>query len=231
MSVRACIFDVFGTLVDWRGGIAATVREVLGAREIEISPASFADRWRAEYQPGMARVRDGARGYVPLEVLHLENLRRVVADAGIDLSDAEAEALNDGWSRLPAWPDTRAALAAIRVKMPVAPCSNGSIAMMTGIARHNGMVWDAILGAEIARNYKPQAEVYVASARALGLEPRQVMMVAAHNDDLAAARTAGLATGFFPRATEHGTDQRTDLEATGDWDIVVPDIATLAARL
>ena len=230
MSVRACIFDVFGTLVDWRGGIAATVREVLGPRD-GIEPEALADAWRAEYQPGMARVREGARGYVPLDVLHLENLDRVLGRLGVGLTEAERHALNAGWSALPPWPDTAAGLAAIRAQVPVAACSNGSIAMMIGIARAGGLVWDAILGAEIARTYKPEPKVYRAAAEALGLPPAQVMMVAAHNDDLHAARAAGLATGFFPRRTEHGPGQATDLAAEADWDIVAPDIAGLARAL
>ena len=230
MRVRACIFDVFGTMVDWRSGIATTVREVLGEPTVA-SPEEIAELWRAEYQPGMARVREGARPYTRLEILHRENLERVAERLRLALTEDEKDALNDGWSRLPPWPDTRAGLAAVRAKLPVAPCSNGSIAMMIGIARAGGLTWDAILGAEIGQSYKPEPQVYLASVAALGLEPEEVMMVAAHNDDLAAARVAGLRTGFFPRPTEHGPGQTRDLEATQDWDIVADTIADLAEAL
>ncbi|WP_316013824.1 haloacid dehalogenase type II [Roseobacter sp. HKCCA0434] len=229
MTPRACLFDVFGTLTDWRSGIAKAVEDVLGWRVAD--PHRFADLWRAEYQPGMERVRAGGRDYASLDVLHLENLDRVLEAEHVVAEEQERHALNAAWSALPAWPDTGDVLAQIRRAVPCAPCSNGSIAMMIGIARANGLVWDAILGAELARNYKPQPEVYRASAAALGLEPGEVMMVAAHNDDLAAAREAGLMTGFFPRPTEHGPGQTRDLEPTDDWDIAEPDLATLASRI
>lgn len=222
---RAAIFDVFGTCVDWRRSIARSVAQALP----DVDADAFADAWRAEYQPAMARVRDGGRGYVPLEVLHLENLRRVAGRFGVALSDAEA--LNGAWCALDPWPDVCAGLDRLRATHLVAPCSNGSIAMMTRLARHARLPWDCVLGADIARDYKPKADVYLASCGALGLPAGSVTMVAAHNDDLAAARAAGLRTAFVPRPREHGPGQTSDLEPTGPWDVIAGDFGELAAEM
>lgn len=222
---KALIFDVFGTCVDWRSSVA---REV--ARELpQVDALAFADAWRGEYQPAMERVRSGNRGYVALDDLHLENLLKVCADFGVTC--AEPQRLNRAWERLDPWPDVVQGLTALKARAIIAPCSNGSIALMTRLARHAGLPWDCILGADIARDYKPKPEVYLAACAALRLVPGQVMMVAAHNDDLAAAQAAGLKTGFVPRPTERGPGQRTDLEATAPWDVVAADFNDLAGRL
>ncbi len=223
--VQALIFDVFGTCVDWRGSVARAVSRTLPG----IDATAFATAWRAEYDPAMARIREGGRGYVPLDDLHLENLHRVADDFGVDVPDA-AE-LNKAWERLDPWPDVVPGLARLRPSYMLAPCSNGSIALMTRLARHADLRWDCILGADLARDYKPKPAVYLASCAALRLAPAEVMMVAAHNPDLAAARDAGLATAFVPRPQEHGPEQTTDLRAESDWDVVASDFEDLAARL
>ncbi|MEL6915598.1 MAG: haloacid dehalogenase type II [Pseudomonadota bacterium] len=222
LSPSALIFDVFGTCVDWRRSLA---REV--ARVLDVDALAFADAWRAEYQPAMENVRTGARGYVRLDTLHAENMSRVAARFGVA---APAE-LNAAWERLDPWPDVLPGLERIKAHRIVAPCSNGSIALMTRLARYAGLPWDCILGAEIARAYKPASVVYQAACEALDLPPARVMMVAAHNDDLAAARAAGLATAFVPRPREHGPDQTTDLEPSADWDICAADFEELAEAL
>lgn len=222
---RALIFDVFGTCVDWRSSVA---REVAAALP-QVDALAFADAWRAEYDPAMARVRDGARGYVPLDDLHRENLDRVAARFGVSIPDPDA--LNAAWERLDPWPDVVAGLRSMKADRIIAPCSNGSIALMTRLARHGGLPWDCILGADLARDYKPSPAVYRASCAALRLAPEQVVMVAAHNGDLHAARDAGLVTAFVPRPQEHGPDQSTDLEPDADWDVVARDFRDLAARL
>lgn len=219
----ALIFDVFGTCVDWRSSIARAVAQALP----EVDSTAFADAWRGEYQPAMERVRSGGRGYVPLDDIHRENLHRVAARFGVSAGDGLATA----WERLDPWPDVRPGLAALRRGHILAPCSNGSIAMLARLARYAGLPWDCILGADIARDYKPKPRVYQASCAALRLDPAQVMMVAAHNDDLAAARAAGLRTAFVARPTEHGPDQTSDMAPSADWDLVVPDFEALAARL
>lgn len=228
---KALIFDVFGTLTDWRSSIARAVAPTLTGTGID--PFAFADAWRGEYDPAMKRVRDGNRGYVALDDLHLENLAIVLDRFGLsDRVDAPARAaLNQAWRALDPWPDVPGGLRALRPHALLAPCSNGSIALMSRLARHADLTWDAILGADIARDYKPKPAVYLASCAAFDLPPAQVMMVAAHNGDLHAAHALGLQTAFIPRLTEHGPDQRTDLAPDGPWTTVATDLPDLAARL
>ena len=223
--VQALIFDVFGTCVDWRTSVAREVAKALPG----VDPIAFAAAWRAEYQPAMERIRTGGRGYVPLDDLHMENLQFVLDGFGIKCTDASA--LSRAWERLDPWPDTVPGLAALKKRHIIAPCSNGSIALMTRLAKHAGLPWDCILGADIARDYKPKAIVYQASAAALRLDPSEVAMVAAHNDDLFAARSAGLKTAFVARPTEHGPDQTTDLEPASDWDWIADDFPNLAEQI
>ena len=226
---KALIFDVFGTLVDWRNSVA---RHVAAYVEPEgIDPLDFAMRWRAEYQPGMERVRRGGEPYQPLEVLHLRNLDRVLNHFGLTFGADIKTELNQAWERLKPWEEVPAALKLLRGDFVLAPCSNGSIAMMNRLARYAGFQWDAILGADIAGDYKPKPAVYLESARALGLPPESVMMVAAHNSDLAAARECGLQTGFFPRPAEYGPGQKADLTPDQDWDIMDENLAGIARHL
>lgn len=221
--IKALIFDVFGTCVDWRNSIARDVAAALPA----VDPLAFADAWRGEYQPAMDRIRAGNRGYVPLDDLHLENLHRVADRFGVTAPDS----LNTAWERLAPWPDTIPGLTALREQAIVAPCSNGSIALMTRLARYARLPWDCILGAEIARDYKPKPAVYLAACSALRLPPDQVMMVAAHNDDLDAARAVGLKTAFIARPTEYGETQTTDLTPTANWDQIAADFIALSQAL
>lgn len=232
MAPRAAIFDVFGTVVDWRGGVADVMRAAFAARGVSHDAEAFADRWRAEYQPAMERIRSGARGYVPLDDLHRENLDMVIAERGLEAAfdSAARDDLNHAWEMLPPWPDSQLGLAAIRALTPIATCSNGSIAMMTALARFGGLTWDCILGAEIAQGYKPDPKVYRASCAALRLPPQEVVMVAAHNDDLAAARRAGLMTAFVARPDEKGPG-RGETTPSSDWDYVAADLADLAVKL
>ncbi|MEX2518102.1 MAG: haloacid dehalogenase type II [Paracoccaceae bacterium] len=232
MAVKAAIFDVFGTVVDWRSGVAAEVAAALAAKAEAHDAGAFADAWRGEYQPAMERIRIGARGYVPLDDLHRENLDIVLEARGLSglVDEAERAALNHAWEKLPPWPDSVAGVAAIRALMPVATCSNGSIALMVALARFAGLDWDAILGAEIAEGYKPEPKVYLRAAAALRLDPAEVLMVAAHNSDLAAARAAGLKTAFIPRPDEKGPGLG-ETRAEAAWDFVADDLTDLARRL
>jgi 2-haloacid dehalogenase len=220
--MRALLFDVFGTCVDWRSPVRRELRE----RGL---PEELADEWRALYQPQLETVRSGAREWVDLDVLHREALDRLLARRGLEVADAGE--LTRVWHRLDPWPDVVPGLSAMKRDHVIAPCSNGHIAQSVNLAKHARLPWDAILGAEIARAYKPQPEVYLRSAAALGLEPGEVTMVAAHNGDLAAAQALGLGTAFVPRPTEHGPGQTTDLEPEGDWDDVARDFEELAKRL
>lgn len=232
MKVRAAAFDVFGTVVDWRSGVAAVMETAFRAKGIAQDAAAFADAWRGEYQPAMQRIRSGARGYVPLDDLHRENLDIVLAARGLGgmFPETERADLARAWEQLPPWADSVGGLEAIRAKVPVATCSNGSIALMLHLARFAGLRWDAILGADIARDYKPQAAAYLATCAALRLPPGEVLMVACHNDDLAAARAAGLLTAFVARPDELGPGLGAKAP-TADWDFVAPDFHALAAML
>jgi 2-haloacid dehalogenase len=207
--MRALLFDVFGTCVDWRG----SVERELARRGL---PIELAVRWRGEYQPQLETVRSGARPWTTLDVLHREALVGLV---NVD----DPEELTRVWHRLDPWPDTVEGLSRLKRKYVIAPCSNGHIALLVNLAKYAGLPWDAILGAEIAHAYKPQPAAYLGSVAALGLEPGEVMMVAAHNADLAAAAACGLRTAFVPRATE-------DTEATANWDIVATDFLDLASQ-
>lgn len=218
---RAYIFDVFGTLVDWRSSIARQVAEILP----QVDAFAFAHDWRSRYQPAMERVRSGERDYVPVDVLHREMLDETLAQFGVDLPDRAAFARS--WERLDPWPGVGDQLADLRQRALIAPCSNGSIALMTRLARYAGLPWDTVLGADIAHNYKPLPEVYLSNCAVLGLPPEQVTMVACHNDDLVAASAAGLRTGFIARPTEYGPDQDFDLEPSEDWDEMVTSFADL----
>jgi 2-haloacid dehalogenase len=230
-DIRALIFDVFGTLVDWRSGIAREAHAALAAQGVVVDAAAFADAWRAQYQPAMEAVRSGRRPFCKLDLLHRHNLDRVLIDLGLDdLSDAARTDLNLAWHRLDAWPDVGPALARLRQRFLVAPCSNGNISLMVDLARRNGWHWDAILGAEIARDYKPKPEVYRSAAAAFDCEPGQVLMVAAHSSDLAAADAAGLRTAFVARPDEQGPGRGEAAPAVAV-DLSVNDLGTLADRL
>ena len=201
--IRALIFDVFGTLVDWHGSVAREVAQILGPRVPD--PAQFAVDWRAQYQPSMQAVRSGALPFSKLDLLHRRNLDVVLASRGLaDVDDATRQQLNLAWHRLDAWPDVAPGLLRLRQRFRLAPCSNGNISLMVDLARRNGLPWDAILGAELARDYKPKPVVYLTAAGAFDCEPGQVMMVAAHSDDLAAAVGCGLRTAHIARPDEHG---------------------------
>lgn len=201
--VRALFFDVFGTVVDWRNGVAREARRLLAPLGIDIDALAFADAWRACYQPSMQKIRDGAAPYVNLDVLHRSNLESIRDRFGLGKVDEPTlAALNLAWHKLDAWDDAKRAFPKLRERFLMAPVSNGNIAIMVDIARHNGIVWDAILGAEVARDFKPKARVYQSAAEALGLPIGDCMMVAAHSEDLRAAKEAGLKAAFVARPDE-----------------------------
>jgi len=221
---KAYIFDVFGTLTDWRTAIAREVNAFIP----DVDGEAFADAWRSQYQPAMEAIRSGNRGYVPLDDIHSENLGEVLKAFNFDpLERDQHSRLARAWERLDIWPDVLPGLHALQKKAIIGPCSNGSIALMTHLARHTGFPWDCILGADLAHDYKPKPEVYLSCCRALRLTPEEVMMVAAHNDDLHAAQEIGLLTAFIPRPVEYGPEQTQDLVPTGDWNRVVAKLTDL----
>lgn len=240
MDIKACIFDIFGTCVDWRGSVSRDLGTWCGANGISASVdwMEFGMAWRKLYQPSMEEVRSGRRPWTILDALHRESLDTLVARYGVKgpggraLTEAELDHMNRVWHRLSPWPDVVEGLRRMKPKLVLAPCSNANISLMIAMARHNGFPWDAILGAETARAYKPMPEAYRASCRHLGLAPAQVMMVAAHNGDLAAAKAEGLSTGFVPRPTEYGPGQQTDLAADPKVvDVAATDFVDLAKKL
>jgi 2-haloacid dehalogenase len=213
--IRALVFDVFGTLVDWHGSISREVAALLGPREgdaggcasaaADAFAGAFASAWRARYQPAMARVRSGEIPFCKLDVLHRLNLDEVLSAFGRDdVDEALRVRLNLAWHRLDAWPDVAPGLHRLRERFRIAPCSNGNISLMVDLARRNGLPWDAILGAEPARDYKPKPEVYLHAVAAFDCQPAEVVMVAAHSADLAAAAACGLRTAHIARPDEGG---------------------------
>jgi len=231
-SVKALVFDVFGTVVDWRRSVAREVDAVARAKGVKVDGAAFADAWRGQYQPSMDRVRTGQLPWTRLDDLHRMVLDRLLPDFGLAAStDAERAALNRAWHRLDPWPDVVAGLRRLKTRFVVAPLSNGNIALMTNLAKYGGLPWDCILGAELVRRYKPDRAVYQSAADFLDLRPAEVMMVAAHLGDLRAAKTVGLRTAFVVRPHEFGPNRTPDLHPDASVDLTAKDFEDLARQL
>jgi len=231
-DVKALTFDVFGTVVNWRDSVAREAKAFLGPKGYDKDWHGFADQWRARYQPAMAKVRNGERPWAKLDDLHRENLVELLPEFGISgLSEAEIDHLNRAWHRLDGWPDTVEGLIRLKRKFILATLSNGNVALMVNMAKHAGLPWDAILGAEVAHAYKPQPEAYDRTAGFLDLKPEQCMMVAAHNGDLLAARSRGFHAAFVSRPLEHGPNKTRDVEAEHDFDVIADSFIDLAAKL
>jgi len=229
--IRALVFDVFGTLVDWRTSVAREAQAILAPLGIALDWAGFADAWRGQYQPAMDEVRQGRLAFSKLDALHRRNLDIVLSNFGLEeVPESTRAHLNLAWHRLDAWPDAAPGLARLRRRFRLAPCSNGNISLMVDLARRNGFVWDAILGAEIARDYKPKPVVYLSSAAAFDCEPAEVMMVAAHSSDLAAAAQAGLCTAFIARPDEPGP-RKGESSASVPVDLSAASVLDLADQL
>jgi 2-haloacid dehalogenase len=202
-DVKALFFDVFGTLVDLRTGVAREAESILKPLGYSLNWIAFADAWRDQYQPAMEEVRSGRIPYTKLDVLHRQMLEKILPQFGLDkLKGSELDQLTLAWHHLDAWKDVPSGLARLRKRFLIAPVSNGNIAIMSDLARRNGFLWDAILGADLARDYKPKAVVYLAAADAFDLKPSECMMCAAHSDDLRAAAASGLRTAFIARPEE-----------------------------
>src|SRR6185437_460339 len=231
-NVQALLFDVFGTVVDWRSSIIADLTEFGVKKGLEADWAAFTDDWRGLYQPAMEEVRSGRRAWTILDVLHRESLDRLIAKYGIaGLSEADTDHLNRAWHRLKPRPDAVEGLARLKSRYIIGTLSNGNVGLLTRLAKNAGLPWDVVLGAETARAYKPLPQAYLASAALLNLEPAQVMLVAAHNGDLAAAAAVGLSTAFVPRAQEYGPHQNKDFAAERPWDAVCASFTDLAGAM
>lgn len=232
--VRAVLFDTFGTVVDWRSGISAAVGNFAQRHHLGLDPDVFALQWRERYLPSMAEVRSGHREFVSLDVLHRENLLAsfetfgVAADA---LPGAEVDDLARAWRWLPPWPDSVEGIEAMKRHAIVGPLSNGNTGLLVDMAKYAGLPWDVVLGSDVSRAFKPDPRAYQTPARLLGLEPGEVMLVAAHPSDLAAARASGLATGFVARPEEYGPDRPADPTPPGAWDVSGTSLIEVAASL
>ena len=231
-DVQALTFDVFGTVVDWRTTVIREVSTALAAKGVEADCEAFADRWRFEgYVGGIQAIRRGERAFTTADALHREKLDELLADLGSPLDGAEAAELNRVWHRLDPWPDSPGGLGRLRTRFIVSTLSNGNLALLVNMAKHSGLPWDCFLSADLLGHFKSDPETYRSAARALTLEPGQVMMVAAHKADLDAAAACGLRTAFVPRPREHGRISPADLEYEDRFDFNAADFHDLAAQL
>jgi 2-haloacid dehalogenase len=231
-AVKALTFDTFGTVVDYRSSIIAEGEALGRAKGLKVDWPKFADAWRGGYAPAMDRVRKGEIPWTKLDALHRIMLDKVMLDFGLKgrLSEAETDRLNQVWHRLKPWPDAVAGLTRLKKKYIIAPLSNGNVSLMVDMAKHARLPWDTILGAELARHYKPDKEVYLTAAELLSLKPEQMMMVAAHQNDLRAAHALGFRTAFVPR-TKEGPNGEQNFTPDPVFDVVAQDFNALAAAL
>ncbi len=228
----AIVFDTFGTVVDWRTSLIADLTAYGTQRGISADWVALADAWRAAYQPSMDRVRKGLQPWTTLDALHRASLDRLVMDFAIlGLTEGDLIHINRVWHRLHPWPDAIPGLTRLKTRFIIGPLSNGNVSLLLNMAKFAGIPWDTIFGSDLFGHFKPDPETYLGVARLLDLRPDQVMMAAAHNGDLAAARSHGLMTGFFPRPAEYGPHQKRDYAPDQDWDIVAADIQDMAAQL
>lgn len=228
-------FDVFGTVVDWRSSIAAETAGFLKriGRE-DLDPVAFTDAWRFRYLGTMRAYAASGRDFTVLDVLHREMLDDTLREEGIDPTSLDEDLLRDwnfAWRRLAPWPDSVEGLTRLKRGFPLVTLSNGNIALMMEMARRGGLPWDAILGAEVTRAYKPDPHAYTGTAEALGLSPDQLCLVAAHHSDLAAARACGLKTAYVARPDEYGGRPAPDAKAAQDWEWSATSLIDLAAQL
>jgi 2-haloacid dehalogenase len=231
---RAILFDVFGSVVDWRGSLIRDLTAWGHSRGFAgVDWEGFVDAWRQAYAPSMDLVRNGKLPWTNLDALQRLSLMDLAPRFSLPaaLSEADHDYLVRAWHRLDPWPDAVAGLRRLKQRFVIAPLSNGNVALLVNMAKRAGLPWDAIFATELFRHYKPDPETYLGAAALLGMKPDEVMMAAAHNADLAAARAVGLRTAFFPRPTEYGPHQSRDFVAETDWDVIASDIEDLATRL
>ncbi len=226
-GVEALVFDVFGTVVDWRSGMVRAI----AAAGVPGDPAGFADEWYAGYRPALDAVRSGTEPWAKLDILHRRNLDTLLARRGVALEEARAQDLARAWERLDPWPDAVAGLARLKTRYIVGTLTNGSVGQMVNLAKHGGLPWDVVFSAELVRRYKPDPETYRMVPDYLGLEPRQCMLVAAHAYDLRSARQHGFGTAYVTRPQEHGPGAAHEAVAAGEFDFLARDFLHLAELL
>ena len=228
----AIVFDTFGTVVDWRTSLITELTAFGAQRGISADWTGLVDAWRAAYHPSMDRVRNGELPWTRLDDLHRASLDKLVVDFGIKgLNEADMDHINRGWHRLHPWPDSVPGLTRLKSRFIIGPLSNGNVSLLLNMAKHSGIPWDMIFGSDLFGHFKPDPETYLGVARLLDLAPGQVMLAAAHNNDLGAAKSCGLMTAFFPRPGEYGPNQKLDFAPDGTWDYVAKNIEDLAVQL
>jgi len=232
-KIKALVFDVFGTVVDWRSSITREIKSVGKRLGVEANWEAFADRWRAGYHDGMQAFRDGTDVWKTADQMYRDRLDLLLAEHGItSLSEPETEHLNRAWHRLDPWPDSVEGLTKLKSKFVIGTLSNGNVGLLVNMAKYGGLPWDCVFAGELAGSYKPDPKVYLMATNLLGLEPHEVMMIAAHNHDLIAAKNTGLSTGFVARPDEYGSgDRKPDLHAAPEVDVAVSDFIELATKL
>ena len=232
-QIRALLFDTFGTVVDWRGSVARQIERLGREKGFEIDGDAFARSWRAGYRPGMKPVIEGTRPWTPIDVIHRERLDVILEEFGIaaHFDDAARADLNLAWHRLDPWPDSVPGLRRLGQRFVIGPLSNGGTVLLANMAKRAAIPWDVIMSSDVTKAYKRHPNAYLNACSAMGLETREVMMCAAHNDDLEAAASHGMATAYINRPYEYGPDQKADFEATGNWDIVTDHIGGIADAL
>jgi 2-haloacid dehalogenase len=231
-SIKALTFDVFGTVVDWRGTIIRECTLIGKSKGINLAWDKFADAWRAGYAPAMNRVRQGDLTWMNIDSLHRMILDQLLKDFNIvGLDEKEKDRLNRVWHRLEPWPDTIEGLQRLRKRFIVATLSNGNVSLLVNLAKYGGLTWDCVLSAELARHYKPDKEVYQTAADLLGLRPEEVMMVAAHPDDLEASKAVGFKTAFVSRPLEFGPGHEPVKVSQSSFDLIASDFNNLADKL
>jgi 2-haloacid dehalogenase len=230
-NLRALVFDVFGTVVDWRSTIVREGEELGRRKNLDVDWAAFADAWRGRYAPSMDRVRRGEIAWTKLDDLHRASLDELLEELGIeDLSEEEKNHFNRVWHRLDHWPDAVEGLMRLKERYIIAPLSNGNVALLANMAKKAGLPWDLILSSELVHHYKPDPETYLMAPELLDLRPEQVMMVAAHSHDLHAARKNGLRTAYVPRPLEFGPGKEAD-PPDPSFDLVASNFIELDRKL
>ena len=231
-SVKVLAFDVFGTVVDWRSSVIAEGEQLGRAKGIKIDWAAFADAWRGVYRPSLDRVLKGELPWTKLDDLHRSSLEKILTQFKIEgLSRDEIDHFNRVWHRLKPWPDSVAGLQRLKTRFVITTLSNGNTSLLTNMAKHAGLPWDCVLSAENIRHYKPDAEIYRLVPELFDLKPEQVMLVAAHENDLQAAKTHGLRTAFVHRPLEHGPGKASSIPPAEKYDFVAKDFLDLADQL
>jgi 2-haloacid dehalogenase len=229
---KAILFDVFGTVVDWRSSLIEDIGSYALRQGVQHDWERLVDDWRAAYVPSMRRVSSGEVEWTALDDLHRMSLDRLVDELNItELSEADLTYINLGWHRLKPWPDAVAGLERLKRDFVIGPLSNGTVSLLVDLAKFGGLPWDVIFGSDMFRHYKPDPEIYLGACELLDLLPSQVMLAAAHNGDLTNARRVGLQTAYFPRPLEYGTGRQVDVAPSDDWEILATDIGDLAAQL